>query len=175
MIRRAGGFRALGRNSRGATIIEFALIAPAFIALLLAIIETSLTFFAQESLETAAEAAARTIATGQVQTASTTQTQFHTIACKGLYSFMSCGNLIVDVQKSTTFAAVDTSMPTLTYNADGTVKTNYTTGGAGDIVVLRLMYIWSMPLGPLNFSLSNIGGTNRLLVATTVAKTEPYS
>ncbi len=48
--------------------LEFALLAPAFIALILAITNTLLIYLAQEALETAAESAARLLLTGQAQT-----------------------------------------------------------------------------------------------------------
>ncbi|HET8612137.1 MAG TPA: TadE/TadG family type IV pilus assembly protein, partial [Sphingomonas sp.] len=42
-------------DSRGASIVEFAIVAAPFLALLIAIVETSLVFFAQQGLETTAE------------------------------------------------------------------------------------------------------------------------
>ncbi|GAA3261122.1 hypothetical protein GCM10020258_24170 [Sphingomonas yabuuchiae] len=50
-------------------IVEFALVAAPFIALLLAILQSSLAYLAQEALESAVEVAARGIVTGQVQAA----------------------------------------------------------------------------------------------------------
>ncbi|MDR3455303.1 MAG: TadE/TadG family type IV pilus assembly protein, partial [Rhodoferax sp.] len=58
---------ALRCDRSGAAAIEFALIMPAFIALLVAILQTALTYMAQEGLETAAEAGARLLLTGQAQ------------------------------------------------------------------------------------------------------------
>jgi Flp pilus assembly protein TadG len=181
--------RALRADARGASLIEFALIAPAFIALLLAILETSLVFFAQEALETAAEQAGRQLMTGQVQTSTTagvlpgttvsanTAANFKTIACQQLYSFMSCSNLLVDVQNYATFDQVSTTKPTIIFDANGNpINTwSYATGGAGAIVVLRLMYIWRLPTGPLGFTVSDTGTNQKLLIATTVTKSEPYA
>jgi Flp pilus assembly protein TadG len=175
-------------DSRGATLIEFALIAPAFIALLLAIIETSLVFFGQEALETAAELAGRQLMTGQVQQSTTagviplttvsnnTAAHFKSIACQQLYAFMSCSNLLVDVQTYASFSAVSTATPTITYDASGNATNlQYNTGASGSIVVVRLMYNWSLPSGPLNFTVNDPGSNKKLLIATTVMKTEPYS
>jgi Flp pilus assembly protein TadG len=39
-------FRRFGRNRRGSAAVEFALIAPVFFALLFAILETAIMFFA---------------------------------------------------------------------------------------------------------------------------------
>jgi Flp pilus assembly protein TadG len=170
--------RRVRDDSRGATLIEFALVTPAFVAILLAILQTALVFLAQESLESAAEVAARKITTGYVQANIANESDFQSkVVCPALPVFMKCGNLMVDVENATSFSAISTATPVITFHPDGTVANNwnYSVGGAGDIVVLRLMYIWSVQAGPLNFSLSNLSGSQRLLVATTVAKTEPYT
>lgn len=44
--------RRFRRNRRGSAAVEFALIAPLFFGLLFAIIETAMTFFAGQVLET---------------------------------------------------------------------------------------------------------------------------
>src|SRR5579884_3514899 len=61
---RAGRFL---RRQEGAAAVEFALVALPFFALMFAIIETALVFFAGQSLEAAAAEAGRQIMTGQVQ------------------------------------------------------------------------------------------------------------
>jgi Flp pilus assembly protein TadG len=53
------------RNRRGSTVVEFALVAPMFFALLVAIIETARMFFATQVLETVTQDSARLIMTGQ--------------------------------------------------------------------------------------------------------------
>src|ERR1700732_569505 len=66
-------FRA---NRRGSAAVEFALVAPVFFALLFAIIETAIVFFAGQVLETVTQTSARMIMTGQAQNAGYTQAQF---------------------------------------------------------------------------------------------------
>src|SRR5580704_9887815 len=64
---------------RGATAVEFALIAPAFIAMLFAVIQTTLFLFAQATLQNAAVEGGRMFMTGSAQNTGTTglsQTQF---------------------------------------------------------------------------------------------------
>jgi Flp pilus assembly protein TadG len=59
--------RRFGRDRRGVTIIELAFVAGPLmampIAMLIAILQGSLTFFAQEHLETAAEKSTRVLMT----------------------------------------------------------------------------------------------------------------
>ncbi len=170
------GRRRLATDSRGGALIEFALIAPALIALLLAITETSLVFFAQQGLQTALDTAARAVMTGQAQSAGLTQAQFQNSACAALPPYLTCSKLIVDAQTAASLDGVNVSAPTITFDVTGKVSNSwsYSIGGAGDIVVLRLIYLWPLPTGPLGFTLNDASGTQRLLIATSVAKTEPY-
>ena len=168
--------RSLPRDRRGATIIEFAAVAAPFIALMLATIQTSLVFFAQQCLETTAENAGRQLITGAAQKANMQAPDFAQLACKNLPVYMKCANLMIDVQTVDSFADVDTTTPTV-LDSSGKPKTNwqYQTGGAGDIVVMRMMYLFPVVGGPLGFTLANQPGNRRLLVATSVFRTEPYT
>jgi Flp pilus assembly protein TadG len=171
------GAKALARDRRGATIIEFAIVAAPFIALMLATLQTSLVFFAQQALETAAEETARDLVTGKAQQSDWVLQDFQKDACSHLYSFMQCPNLMVDVQRADSLAAIDTATPTITYNQDGTIdqsKWQFNPGQPGDIVVMRMMYVLPVISGPLGFDLSNMQAGKRLLVATSVFRSEPY-
>ena len=66
--RRRNRFVVFIKDSKGATAVEFALIATPFFAILAALIQVFLLFFAQSLLENAVRASARQILTGQVQT-----------------------------------------------------------------------------------------------------------
>lgn len=169
--------RALGRDCRGASIIEFAIVAPALFALFIAILECSLLFFAQEALETTAEKAARLIFTGQVQNAGTSQAAFKTQVCNTLPPFMTCNYLMIDVQSVSSFANASTTRPTITYDSHGNMTStfSYDAGTSGSIVIVRAMYYWPVISGPLGFSISKDASGRHLLVATEVSKTEPYS
>jgi Flp pilus assembly protein TadG len=169
--------KRLLRDERGAAIIEFAMVAATFLALLFGSLQIALIFFAQQSLETAAEATTRQIMTGQVQHANMTSAQFKTAACNNLPTFFKCANLMIDIRTASAFSAASTAMPTLTYDAHGnpTNAWSYDVGGAGSIVVMRLMYVWPVLPGPLNFNLANQGSSKRMLMATSVFKSEPYA
>ncbi|MFZ2068498.1 MAG: TadE/TadG family type IV pilus assembly protein [Xanthobacteraceae bacterium] len=167
---------------KGATAIEFALVAAPFLALLVAMFETALVFFAGRVLAEVTEEASRYILTGQAQKSNMTQSQFLTYVCTGsntatlVSALFNCNNLMVNVQNYTNFASASTSSPTLGFNANGTVSNtwNYSPGAQGSIVVVQVMYQWPIVLGPLGFNLSNLANGNRLLVSTAVFKNEPY-
>jgi Flp pilus assembly protein TadG len=181
-LRRPSVRASLRRDTSAAMAVEYAIVFPFFLALILACLHTALVFFAQQGLETAAETAARLVLTGQAQqnyTGSQTQTsqqQFKAAACAALPPFLMCNRLYVDVSTVSNYSSAVVSPPTFNYNSGGTVTTgfNYTPGAQGSIVVLRLMYLWPTLTGPAGFSLVNTANSNRLLIATSVMKTEGY-
>jgi len=179
--------KRLSRSQDGAAILEFALVAPLLIALIIAIIMDSLAFFGQQGLETAAESAARMLMTGKAQrtftgnkvvggVTITTKQQFRNAVCASIPVFLSCSRLFVDVSTATNFSGANISGPTITYDSSGNVSNNfsYAPGSAGSIVVVRLFYLWPTTRGPLGFNLANQPGGNMMLKATSVLKSEYY-
>jgi Flp pilus assembly protein TadG len=168
----------LARCESGATAVEFALVAAPFFALLIALFQTALVFFAGRVLDETVEEASRVIMTGQAQTAGMTQSQFASSVCaeKVASALFACGKFMINVQNYSSFSAASTATPTLTFNGSGAVTNSwsYNTGNPGDIVVVQVMYQWPIVLGPLGFNLSNMSNGNRLLVSTAVFKNEPY-
>src|ERR1700730_4820789 len=90
--------RRFRRNRRGSAAVEFALGGPVFFALLFAIIETSIVFFAGQVLETVAQNSARLIMTGQAQTGGWQATDFQSKVCGQIPALLSCAHVYVDVQ-----------------------------------------------------------------------------
>ncbi|MDR3421835.1 MAG: pilus assembly protein [Xanthobacteraceae bacterium] len=175
-FRRAAGevFR-FARARRGATAVEFALIAPAFLAVLIAILETAIFLFAQQTLQTAALQAGRALMTGSGS--ALTQSQFaNNTVCPLVQALFNCSNLYINVQSYTDFAAASTSAPTLTYDANGSVSNtwNYTAGAPGQVMVVQLIYQWSVVGGPLGFLLSNLPNGSAEMMGISAFRVEPY-
>jgi Flp pilus assembly protein TadG len=171
--------RRFRRNRRGSAAVEFALVAPIFFAVLFAIIELSLVFFASQILETVTQDTARLIMTGQAQNAAYTQATFKDAVCAKLTVMFDCVNGVsIDVQNYKAFTAVDISDPIATDPSDGKKKfvppNNYLPGGPGDIVVVRLFYKWPLFVTGLGFNVANIADNKRLLTATAAFQNEPY-
>src|SRR6478735_11078606 len=78
----------------GATAVEFALVGAPFIALLVALIQTFLVFFAQQYLETVTIQSSRMILTGQVQAQNLNQTQFASLVCSNVAILFNCNQLM---------------------------------------------------------------------------------
>lgn len=173
--RRRNRCAAFARDSRGATAVEFALVAAPFLALIIALIQTFLVFFAQQALETIVRQSARLVMTGQVQSAQMTQAAFKQKVCDQIVILFNCSGLMVDMQVATAWTSANTAMPTLTYDGSGKVSNvwQYNPGDAGDIVVLRVMYEWPVVLGPLGLNLSNLSNGNRLIMSSAAFQNEP--
>jgi Flp pilus assembly protein TadG len=186
----AGILRRFRRSRRASAAVEFALVAPVFFALLFAIIETSIIFFASQVLETITQDSARLIETGQAQSgqvmingvvacaaAPCTQGEFQAYVCSQVPALLftcpaSARGIFVDVENYPAFSSLTINNQIVA----GTFTNNmqYNTGGPGDIVVVRLFYEWPLFVTGLGYNISNLTGNQRLLVATSVFKNEPY-
>jgi Flp pilus assembly protein TadG len=175
-------WRQFHHNGRGTAAVEFALVAPVFFALLFAIIETGVMFFASQALETMAQESARLVLTGQAQTASLTQSQFQNYVCSQIPAgLFTCGNVYVDVESypSSTGRSCST-FSNVVINSQIDSSSNfinnmqYNPGGPGDIVIVRLFYQWQLYVTGLGYNISNLSGNKRLLAATAAFCNEPY-
>jgi Flp pilus assembly protein TadG len=208
IIRALSGARRFGtdlaKDRGGAAALEFAIVAPAFIALLLAILYTISIYLAQQMLETAAQSAGRLLLIGSAQSTTManghigmTAADFKTAICNGasgtdangqaitiptlLPPLLSCSRLTVYVTTATSYNVANSAAPTFTYSSSGVLTStgNYATqsgsSGKNRIVVLQLAYLWPTGTGPLGLNLINQPNGNRMLVATSVFTTEDYS
>ena len=172
-------WRRFRRNRRGSAAVEFALVAPAFFALLFAILETGIMFFAGQVLETVTQNAARAVMTGQAQTAGLTQATFKSTDVCPANSLASvlfdCTNgIFVDVQSYPSFASINFNS-----QIDGgnnfISNMQYNPGQACDIVVVRVFYQWQLIVTGLGYNIANLTGGKRLLTGTAAFQNEPYS
>ena len=167
--------RGLGRDCAGAAALEFALMAPLFVALILASLQLALLFLAQQGLESAAQASARMIASGQAQQAGWSAGQFKAAACGGLPPFLSCERLSVAVSPLAALGDAAGVAP-IAVDASGAVAgpLAYDPGGPDGLVMLRMVYLWPITTASLGLALGNQSGGNRLLVSTQLFRNEPY-
>lgn len=192
---RLGGknlLRSVTRRSsqRGATAVEFAMIAPFYFMLIIGIMETSMVMFAQHVLECAASNASRTGKTGYVGTA---QTQAETIktTVDRLASFlMDSSKITITAKAYKSMSAIGSGEPFVDANANGKWDTgeNYTDsnsngkydsdigatgyGGSGDVVVYTITYPWPIMTPAMAPFLGKDGILN--LQSRVVVKNEPY-
>ena len=178
--RRAGASdrRRLLRDDEAGAALEFALLAPAFIALLLAITNTLLIYLAQEALETAAESAARQLLTGQAQTFQSyngstqntgmTATQFTNAICGTLtYNatanastpttygsgsllppLLSCSNLYVNVAPASSFSNASTTPVQLSVDGSGNITGTSFSTSTGSTTQNQILVVQLLYLWP---------------------------
>jgi Flp pilus assembly protein TadG len=164
---RPGPLRGFRRDQRGATAIEFAIVALPFFTLMFAIIETAIVFFASQALETATADAARLIMTGQAQQQKFSKTQFQQQICDNMRGLLDCDALTVDVRTYTVFAG-SAARP------DADEEPQYTPGIGGDIVVVRASYEWPLVTSLVGLSLADRPNGKRLIAATAAFRNEPF-
>ena len=170
-LTRLGGF---GRNSSGASALEFAMVAGPFLLLLLGVLAVGLVFAANMTLENAVAQGARLIRTGEAQSQGFDAGTFKTEVCKYLAGPVSCGGLKLDVSSFSNFGSTTLTNP---LDGSGNLKSafNYEPGVGGQVVVVRAFYEWDLLAAlPQAIRLSNMSNGNRLLVATVAFRNEPF-
>ena len=173
------GLKRFAQAKRGATAVEFAIIALPFLVLLFGIIELGMVFLVSVTLQNGTDNASRKLRTGQFQTSgANTKADFKALVCNNMSWLQTAcaSNLTVDVQTFATFnnlSATGQVNPT-TFNPAATC---WSSGRPGDIVLVRTFYKWEIFTPLLNAALVNMGGGTgkRLISAATSFRNEPWS
>ncbi|WP_458759726.1 TadE/TadG family type IV pilus assembly protein [Afipia sp. TerB] len=176
---RAGtAIRRFRGDRNGSAAIQFAFIAPLFFALMFAIIESSMVFFAGQILETGTADSARLFLTNQAQDKNMSRSDFEKDLCSRVSMLFDCKKLVVSVKaypKGTAIPAADLDPPI----ASGAFVNNstYELGAPESTMVIRAFYQWPLFVTGLGFNIADIGrGTNsskKLLAATAAFRVEP--
>ena len=163
--------RCVGRWTLGVTAIETALIMPPFLLLCFGIIEVAMLYFVATALEGQVALASRQIRTGAVQESGDPVGEFQKLLCQGT-TFIKCDDVIMDVRNFGSFGQIN--YPDY-FDSEGNPAGNeFTPGGSGDIVLVRVAYKWEITTPFLNVYLGDGGGATKLLHSAAVFKTEPY-
>ena len=166
--------RRFRRNRRGSAAVEFALVAPIFFAVLFAIIELALVFFASQILETVTQDTARLIMTGQAQDAAFTQAQFKDAVCAKLTMMFDCQNGVsIDVQSYNDVLRRQHCRDPIDSAKKFVRRTTIARRGRRHRRRAAVLQ-WPVFVTGLGFNLSNLGSNKRLLTATAAFQNEPY-
>ncbi|NNF79656.1 MAG: pilus assembly protein [Rhizobiales bacterium] len=164
------------KDRKGVAAVEMALVAWPFLAIMFAILEQGVVFFAEFSLEHNVAQAARQIRTGEVLDNSITSAQFkNDLVCPDLAVMLSCGSLSVDVRTFATFADIAGALDD-PVNSDNefTPLNNWEPGAQLSVMVVRAFYEWNM-LTPTAFThMDTLANGNRLISATMTFRNEPF-
>jgi Flp pilus assembly protein TadG len=166
-------FRKLGE--RGVAAVEFAIVGPLFLMLLLAIFELGYMVFVQSVLDSSARTAARLVRTGQAQAGGNAETDFETALCNGVSSIIGCSNLIYQVQEFASWSATQTALntPPQRDKNGNLVTAGFTAGNCGDIVAVQVTYNYKF-FTP--WIAQQLGGSlqSAFLMSTVVFQNEPF-
>lgn len=180
-----GAVRAFLRDDKAATALEFALIAPPFFFMMLAIFELAIVFMVSVTLDSATQYAARLVRTGQAQTGAYTETMFENAVCSNLgwLSSMcqasndtqaSSNNLYVDAEVKSSFGASNPSSPVQS-GVWTPANLKFNMGGPGDIVIIHTYFQWKLITPVLYGGLQSLPGGITVISSTAVFRNEPYS
>jgi Flp pilus assembly protein TadG len=170
--------RAFARNESASPAVEFALVFPIFLGVVLATLQAVTIFLVEAFFESAAEEAARVVLTNQ--TGALTVTQFQTEVCNQLTALFTCGQVIVELEP---LPAGTTNLSSLLpkFKPDGTlastppVDVGASAGAAGADMLLVVMYPWPVYGGLLGLNFANLGSGKMLMSSTQVFRIEPKS
>lgn len=166
------GRRVWARCERGATAVEFALVSPVIIAILLAALQIAVVFLAKAYLETATEAAARVVLTNQANSMS--QSQFQTAVCNQIGALFNCSNLIVQLGQAPTSASqISASLPQFSSAGVLLNPTTYGLAPAPAKMILIVMYKWPLIVGPLGVYFATFTDGSLLMTSTQIFQIEP--
>ncbi|MEO1015365.1 MAG: TadE/TadG family type IV pilus assembly protein [Pseudomonadota bacterium] len=174
--------RGFVRSRRGSAAIEFAMVAPVFLALTLSVFEAALYFFISSAVDSASTRAARLIRTGQAQGGAISQDAFFGEICRVVGSFGDCQEqLTVDVQRFNNFTdlAADVAAP-VCRDSDPTLgepdpdTLPYNTGAARDIIRVRICFLYKSFNPAIGFNLESADGGAHKMISTTIFRNEPF-
>lgn len=162
----------LSTDRRGMTAVEFALILPMLLPMLLGTIEISMMFVCAEVLESAIVDGGRLVRTGQAADAPDPLDAFRTEFCNSLAGVIDCDDVWFEVQEFPTFGDINMDLP---LDEDGNpAGGGFDIGDSSSIMVVRAAYRFRFVLPFLGQIFTDNGTNSRLLVSTTVFRNEPY-
>lgn len=160
----------------GATAVEFSLLALPFVVMVIGTIEIALMFTTQSLLDASTATAARMIRTGQIQQtdAGDQEQLFRDTVCDFSALLIPCADIQLQVTDLASFGDAD-GLPPPTFDEDGNLQgQGFSAGGVSDVVLIRVVYQYSIITPLMQFVLTNRDDGTRLMMSTMVLQTEPY-
>ncbi|MDZ7824643.1 MAG: TadE/TadG family type IV pilus assembly protein [Ahrensia sp.] len=170
------GLQRFFKNRDGATAIEFSILALPFLMIVFAVIETSVSFTAQQLMSNTADQLGRQIRTGQISAASKTQAEFKQLICDKISLLVSsgCPELEFDLKSYPNFASVPKTIPMSSPKVLNTAGFSYSPGGSGTINQLRIFYRWPIMTDLMKQHMAGLENGKTLLFASTTWQNEPF-
>ena len=144
--------------------MEFALILPLLLFVLLAVIETGYIALSNIVVDGAVSTASREVRTGIVQQSPNPLGRFRGTLCQQVNIVVDCARVLIDVQNFATFPDPTTIPPPGAAN-------NFSPGTADQITLVRVTHTWNY-LTPFLQRLIGPGG--RQHIASAIFRVEPF-
>jgi Flp pilus assembly protein TadG len=156
-------------GERGATAVEFALVAPMFIFLILGILELGYLVFIQSILDWGTRDAARMLRTGQAQSTANALQAFTNQLCGDISPMIACGNVVIQAQVFANWstASSTTNQAPQRDKHGNLVSAGFTAGTGQQIVVVQVAYNYS-------YLTAWLGGQTAFLMSTVAFRNEPF-
>ncbi len=172
-------------DNRGATAVEFGLVAIPFFTMLAAIIQISFQVWAAQNLDYAVQKASRTILTGSFQVANSGQRdpaillgRLRDNLCNSgaLMPAFDCQSIKLDVTLSASYGSGSVPSPfdASTGGWSSTAGTQFSCPQPGAIVVVSAAAKFPVFFSVLKLGPNTFADGSRLMQSTAVFRTEPY-
>lgn len=167
------------RADSGTTMIEFAILAPIFFALIGATLETSIVFLTGQIVESAVQDAGRAVRTGQAQRRGDTLEKFRAAVCERTIGLVDCSQLHIEVTTVNDFKTATVTPPidwSCRRNCGWTRPEAYGPGQGSSTVLVQVYYKYPLVLtsGFFGVGQSDLPDGKRLIGSVTVFKNEPF-
>jgi Flp pilus assembly protein TadG len=171
------------KDERGVAAVEFALVGPPFLFVLLAMFETAIMLFTEYALQAGVQEASRIIRTGQAQSSpmNWNAQKFKTFVCEKATVIPSCNTKVSVYVRSMSgsFSALKSTLPTNPVSVGpatpgGAPTTIYNHGCSQSYSAVYVTLDWDFTLPFMNV-FSNVGPDVRRIVASTIFQNEPFN
>ncbi len=168
------------KNQRGASAVEFALVMPVFLLLMMSTFEVGWFYFVNATLDTAITDISRKIRTGQVQggTGFDKDDFFNDIVCPSLSFFGDCNQVATaEVKTYSSFSELSLDSGSFVCRGDDAEAINniqVDPGTESSIVRVRLCVLYRTLNPAIGINLATSPNGDRRLKTTFIFRNEPY-
>ncbi|MCF4097468.1 TadE/TadG family type IV pilus assembly protein [Maritalea mediterranea] len=166
--------RRFHENESGVTVVEFALLALPFFAVIGAILETGVVLLASQVLDSAVHDATRVVRTGEAQSKGYEIPEFRAKICDKTFGLFDCNQLRIRVQVIESFSSAQTNSP-VDEDGDWVWASRFEPGDRNEVVLVETHYKWPTILNIMGFRLGSLNGNSAMLMSSSrVFMNEPF-
>jgi hypothetical protein len=170
-------------DERGATAVEFAIVATPFLMFICGLVGCAFYFFISSSIEKGMDQTGRLIRTGEAVTDKMTVDQFKNDICQTAGHWIDCKNMQIFVKSyASGWSGLNSAKPQPCVEDGGIVENPAPgsdliaiySGAASDVVVVTVCYKWNFPAHLPFMKLGNMPDGSMMLQSSTSFRSEPY-